>query len=389
MDALENIPFHGELQKIRLTSNSLGYGPLPPPDKEVEQRLTMLRDGRVWLSRFFFHDTMYNSLKSRKQFSVDSRCVESLFQQISSYFAGNEPISMAMDAAIWELELTNTEGTIFQFTGSMLRGSSPTLDVISDELRLVLDRKGLFAFDGEPERDRINRIAVNYQVIRHIQSGAPMLGSSPITWTYGESLIIDRASETIEYHHQFGAACKATHKYHVQDGVPSFLDTLDVDSLFRKMPDSLHEREPVDSDEEREYSITVDYEDSPQLVLSGCFDCYGLPEDWSDFVECLKEFLEFYHIHDLLNENYFKKPLDKSSCLAFCLVEFEPHGKTYYYLDRHFEYRVGDQVTVPVGDYEHILKARVVRVEYFKPEDAPFPLDRIKEILPIAPEVND
>ena len=43
-----------------------------------------------------------------------------------------------------------------------------------------------------------------------------------------------------------------------------------------------------------------DYEDSPQLVLSGCFDCYGLPEDWSDFVGCLKEFLEFYHIHDLL-----------------------------------------------------------------------------------------
>ena len=90
-----------------------------------------------------------------------------------------------------------------------------------------------------------------------------------------------------------------------------------------------------------------------------------------------------------MNENYFKKPLDKSSCLAFCLVEFEPHGKTYYYLDRHFEYKVGDQVTVPVGDYEHILKARVVQVEYFKPEDAPFPLDRIKEILPVAPEDLD
>lgn len=96
--------------------------------------------------------------------------------------------------------------------------------------------------------------------------------------------------------------------------------------------------------------------------------------------------MEFYHIHDLLNENYFKKPLDKSSCLAFCLVEFEPRGKTYYYLDRHFEYKVGDQVTVPVGAYEHILKARVVQIDYFKPEDAPFPLSRIKEILPVVPE---
>lgn len=291
-----------------------------------------------------------------------------------------------MDVATWELELTNTEGISYQFIGPMLRGFSPTLDAISDELRSVLDRKGLFAFDGEPERDRINRITVNYQFVRHIQPSAPVNDSSPITWTYGESLIIDRASETVEYHHQFGTACEATDRYHVQDGVPALLDALDVDSLFKRMPDSLTEREPVDSDEGREYNITVDYEDSPQLVLSGCFDCYGLPEDWSDFVGCLKEFLEFYHIHDLLNENYFKKPLDKSSCLAFCLVEFEPRGKTYYYLDRHFEYKVGDQVTVPVGAYEHILKARVVQIDYFKPEDAPFPLSRIKEILPVVPE---
>ena len=57
---------------------------------------------------------------------------------------------MATDVATWELELTNAEGTSFHFAGPMLRGFSPTLDAISDELRAVLDRKGLFAFDGEP-----------------------------------------------------------------------------------------------------------------------------------------------------------------------------------------------------------------------------------------------
>ena len=389
MSSYEYVPFRGELQKMRLIANNMGYGPLPAPGEEVEQRLTLTANGKVWLSRFSYYDTAHNSLMSRKQFTVDHRCVESLFQKITAHFAGNERTGMAMDVATWELELTNTEGISYQFIGPMLRGFSPTLDAISDELRSVLDRKGLFAFDGEPEHDRINRITVNYQLVRHIQPSAPVNDSSPITWTYGESLIIDRASETVEYHHQFGTACEATHRYYVQDGVPALLDALDVDSLFKRMPDSLTEREPVDSDEGREYNITVDYEDSSQLVLSGCFDCYGLPEDWSDFVGCLKEFLEFYHIHDLLNENYFEKPSDKSSCLAFCLVEFEPRGKTYYYLDRHFEYKVGDQVTVPVGAYEHILKAKVVQVDYFKPEDAPFPLSRIKEILPVAPEDPD
>lgn len=91
---------------------------------------------------------------------------------------------------------------------------------------------------------------MNYQFIRHIQPSIPVFGSSPITRTYGESLIIDRASETIEYHHQFGTACETTHRYHVHKGVPSLLDALDVDTLFRRMTDSLLEREPVDSDEE-------------------------------------------------------------------------------------------------------------------------------------------
>ena len=82
MGSCDNIPFQGELQKMRLIANNMGYGPCPTPGEEVEQRLTMIREGKVWFSRFSFHDTMRNSLMSRKQFSVDRRCVESLFNQI-------------------------------------------------------------------------------------------------------------------------------------------------------------------------------------------------------------------------------------------------------------------------------------------------------------------
>ena len=66
MGSCENVPFHGELQKIRLIANNMGYGPLPAPDEEVEQRLTMTREGKVLLSRYSFHDTMCNRLMSRK-----------------------------------------------------------------------------------------------------------------------------------------------------------------------------------------------------------------------------------------------------------------------------------------------------------------------------------
>lgn len=150
MGSCENIPFHGELQKIRLIANNMGYGPLPAPDEEVEQRLTMTREGKVLLSRYSFHDTMRNRLMSREQFSVDSRCVESLFKQISTHFAENELIGMATDVPIWNLELFNTTGEVFRYTGPMLRKSHPFLDDISDELRLRLNQVHLFAFDGEP-----------------------------------------------------------------------------------------------------------------------------------------------------------------------------------------------------------------------------------------------
>lgn len=150
MGSCENIPFHGELQKIRLIANNMGYGPLPAPDEEVEQRLTMTREGKAWLSRYSFHDTMRNRLMSREQFSVDSRCVESLFKQISTHFAKNELIGMATDVPIWNLELFNTTGEVFRYTGPMLRKFHPFFDVISDKLRLLLKKEHLFAFDGEP-----------------------------------------------------------------------------------------------------------------------------------------------------------------------------------------------------------------------------------------------
>lgn len=150
MSSHENIPFQGNLQKIRLIANNMGYGPLPAPGEEVEQRLTMTREGKVWLSRYSFYDTMRNRLMSCKQFSVDSRCVESLFKQISAHFTENELMGMATDVPMWDLELFNTTGEVFRYTGPMLRTFQPFLDVISDKLRALLEKEHLFAFDGEP-----------------------------------------------------------------------------------------------------------------------------------------------------------------------------------------------------------------------------------------------
>ena len=117
MEPREHIPFRGELQKMRLVANNMGYGPLPPPDEEVEQRLTVTANGKVWLSRWCLHENMTYVLISREQFKVKPTCTKSLFSQIAAYFSDSETAGMATDVAVWELELTNLEGTLFPFTG--------------------------------------------------------------------------------------------------------------------------------------------------------------------------------------------------------------------------------------------------------------------------------
>ena len=40
--------FQGTLKKVRIVSNNICYGPMPKPDKEVEQHLTVDDEGHVW-----------------------------------------------------------------------------------------------------------------------------------------------------------------------------------------------------------------------------------------------------------------------------------------------------------------------------------------------------
>lgn len=44
--------FEGTLQKMKLVSNNICYGPEPAPDDEVEQRLSITSGGGIWLTRY-------------------------------------------------------------------------------------------------------------------------------------------------------------------------------------------------------------------------------------------------------------------------------------------------------------------------------------------------
>lgn len=148
---MNHTSFRGRLYKLRLIASDIAYGPCPAPDEEVEQRLTIMRNGMVWLSRWAFGCGIKPTLICREQFRIGDNAVTILFERMEAYFSGNLKMALASDADVWNLELTNTNKQVYYYYGSVCRSLAPELDTISDQLRLLVGRSGLIAFNGRPE----------------------------------------------------------------------------------------------------------------------------------------------------------------------------------------------------------------------------------------------
>lgn len=148
----DNSPFCGRIQKIQLTSGSISYGPRPEPDEEVEQRITITRNGSVWLTRWAYGAGIRYKLISREQFKAEAQAVTQLLERLEAYFIQDLMIAMATDVDVWNLKLTNTSNEVFRYHGSVSIGLVPELDEISDQLRRAVGRHGLIAFNGAHEK---------------------------------------------------------------------------------------------------------------------------------------------------------------------------------------------------------------------------------------------
>lgn len=62
-------------------------------------------------------------------------------------------------------------------------------------------------------------------------------------------------------------------------------------------------------------------------------------------------------------------------------MRFDYSCKEYYYLTDDEGIEVGDYVEVPVGKFNEICEAEVVRIEYFSEDNVPIPISKTKEII--------
>lgn len=375
--------FHGTPKKIHIVSNRICYGLQPESGDEVEQHLTVSAEGRVWFSAYNYGEGFGHYQKARSTtFKVDKNIADNVLQQIAGYFSGEYDELFATDVGDWVMEITNTEGKVYKFRGSLCFDFAVDGIDLSDMVRDALGMDDLYVFDGNNKPDRVERVAIEYHRITKIKPKVIPEGViwNYATWDYTEKLVIDRKKETLEHIQNIGSGCVVSQKYYVQGGIESLLDDIDADDLFGEIegnPDDIIEN-PLET---RDYTITVDFPKGPQRVMHGTYDKKALPEFWDGFANSVLQFMRFYGVGEILDPAVYGKVKRRNRDYIYCSVEFDKGYKRYYYIADEDDFSVGDYVIVPVGKDNHHSVAEVVKVEYFAEEDVPLPLDRTKHIV--------
>lgn len=374
--------FEGVPRKVRIISRNVASLRPFAPDDEIEQRVTINSDGRVWFSSYNYGGGFGKYIRTRGETrKIGKDAAELLLYAIAKYFGSKYIDSWACDVGTWELEITNTEGTVYKFFGPMIIDRDIDGVGLSDMVREALGMEELHVFDGNGRPDRVDRVAVDYHRVTKVRPKQPVSGTVEyLTYDYAERLVLDRESGTIEHIRNIGGDCVVSVRYRDSEGVKSLLDDIDIYYLFGEIegnPDDVAEN-PFEAND---YTITVDFKRRARRVISGTYDKKALPEFWGRFAGAVLRFMRSYGCGEILDPAFYGKVRRRSNEYVYCSVKFEGSGKSYYYIADEDNFSVGDRVIVPAGKENRRSAAEVVKVEYFAKENVPLPLDRTKHII--------
>lgn len=380
--AEDNAPpfvFFGNVKKVKIHSNNVCFGYCPKKGDEVEQHLTITEDGRIWLTRYAINGDLnfadYEKTE-QKQFKIESDKAQMLLSKFTKYFRDEYEINFATDVGSFEMWIDDDEGKKAYFVGPLISEFVVDGFDLSQLVRDTLNDQTLFVFDDN-NYEKIKRITIDYRFTSVL---IPADESADITWEYKDHLVIDRQTETIEDTLQLAEQCDVTRKYHVADGISSFLDDLDIETLFTEFNEP--EADVLPSPEgTAEYEVKVEFYRQEPRIISGKYDKQGLPKDWPEFIESLYDFISFYGFGEMFDKKQYEKTYRKKNDYIFLSVIFGDYGKPYYYLTDDDSIQIGEQVVVPVGDEGAERIVRVSKKQYFQADNVPMSLEKVKSII--------
>ena len=364
--------FKGTLARISLTSSNQGFGPVPAPGTECEQRLFIKNDGKVTYNVYAYNQKQEKARARGQRFKLTPDKSHALMSAFTDYFSEGYQQQMVTDIGTWELILTNTDGQDFYFDGSVCCHLIGEQGDLSKILLNSLDRSELYAFDNDGKPEPAETIRAEYT---HEIFGAD--GDK----IHKETLVIKKTDGTLEYTCDDGAGKRVAMNYYLPVDVDGLLSDISGDGKFwfellgRDVPGGLREQSL-----NQEFTVKLGFKHQPDRTYNGIFSLENLPSGWSVFAEHMKEIMSKYFAADLFNHDLYDPTRAKEDEYIFCSVTFSDQGQSYYYLTDDENLKVGDTVWVPVGDDEHKIKARIVKIEHFTAQNAPRDIETTKYI---------
>lgn len=140
--------FQLQIQKVRIISNNICFGPEPLPDDEVEQHLTISANGGIWFTGYKYGNGFGRFEISRKQqFNIGKSAVKKILELFSQYLDSDQLTCYATDIGTWEMTITDTKGEVHTFKGSLCGGVTVGDIDLTYYLREQIPIDSLFLFE--------------------------------------------------------------------------------------------------------------------------------------------------------------------------------------------------------------------------------------------------
>ena len=367
-----SMSFVGELEKIEITTNKLYSPSILRSGTEIEQHITIDKNGVALFSGFNYTGPNSNPTVGRKtQISVDSNILEMIFDIFTTLFSyGYTENQTDGSTGNWRLVLTNVHGHKYKFCGALSDNSSSKGPSISNLIREALGMDDLFVFDGNTLPNRIDKITFSHCCPSESGDGLP----------WSENLVIDRSSQTIEYSWNYKSGYSVSHTYRLNDEIGNLLDKFDPRIFFTTISGTIKST-TVQSDSENSYTVSIVYNNCLGRVISGTFDKTGLPQDFPYFSKEVYRLIKNFFSGDMFDPSVYSAVSRHTSSYIYCKVMFEENGKSYYYITDDETINIGDLVVVPAGPDNAESVVKVVDIHRYSIEDVPFPVEKTKRIL--------
>lgn len=316
-------------------------------------------------SPFWDHE-QFETVRLSKKKSVDffERIKE---LHINRWKASYSPIGyIVMDGTQWELEYKEMGKRCRHITGD--NAYPDNWNAFMGLLDDILPSAGLI------DENQTDSLKIDYLYEYEIDN--PFEKKKKCKCSNRESFAVDALKQNVSYLKECNDGTRQYQECHYSNSADRIFGIVDE---YVDMFDAMADAERMESIP----LVTIEYKKhafpSRKVVIPYCR--WTVTENWNDFVnEAADELKNVITPGEIFSKDWYTFGKRENE-LIYLSVEFQAGGRTYYYKTEDDTIRPGDEVFVPVGNDGERKKVRVKKIEYYLPNNAPFPEDKTRAVI--------